>query len=127
MEKVLLVLGICVLCIVLGDFLKKYAPEYVLPMRICVSVLILCYMIADINGIYEKFETLIPLENESKYLTAVAKTSGICFVGQWGSSICRDAGEISLAEKAEAVTKITVTVMCLPFIEEIFKLATMIE
>lgn len=127
MEKVLLVLGICVLCTVLGGFLKKYAPEYVLPMRICVSVLIFCYILADINGVYEKIKTLIPLEAESKYLTAVAKISGVCFVGQWGSSICKDAGETSLAEKAETVTKITVTVMCLPFIEELFKLATMIE
>lgn len=110
---------------VINGFLKRYVPEYTLPIRICISVLILIYAVADINGVYEKIKLFLPVESE--YLSALAKTAGICFIGQWGSSMCRDAGENSLAEKSETVTKIAVTVICLPFIEELFELATMIE
>ena len=51
----------------------------------------------------------------------------VCFIGQWGSRLCVDAGENFLAEKMETAVKITVTGLSLPYIEKLFQIVTMIE
>lgn len=127
MEKIVFIVLFGIACTAAVAFLKKYSPEYVLPAILCAGITILLYILGDMLDIKERMETLFASNLEKEYLRSIGKIAGVCFIGQWGSKICADAGEHSLAEKMETAVKITVTVLSMPYIEKLFQIVTMIE
>jgi stage III sporulation protein AD len=50
------------------------------------------------------------------YLTTILKIIGIAYIAEFGSQICKDAGEGSIAAKIEFAAKVLVMVLALPII-----------
>lgn len=55
-----------------------------------------------------------------KYLSPVLKITGIAYIVQIGSELCRDSGENALASGVETAGKIAITVIALPIAKEAF-------
>ncbi len=127
MDNIIFIVLFGIACTAAIAFLKKYSPEYVLPAALCAGVMILLYVLGDVLDIKERIEVLFAASLEKEYLRSIGKITAVCFIGQWGSRLCVDAGENSLAEKMETAVKITVTGLSLPYIEKLFQIVTMIE
>ena len=50
------------------------------------------------------------------YMGTILKIVGVAYIADFGSQICRDAGEGALASKIEFAAKIIVLVMAVPII-----------
>ncbi|MBC7324927.1 MAG: stage III sporulation protein AD [Moorella sp. (in: Bacteria)] len=55
------------------------------------------------------------------YLNTVLKIIGIAYVAEFGSQVCRDAGENAIASKVELAAKVLIMVLAIPIIVAILE------
>ena len=104
--------------------LKKYAKEYSLAVNIFVGFAVIAYLISNFVPVFNEIKNFMNLAKiPGKYSSVLFKSLGICFVTQFASDSCKDAGEISLASKVETVGKFAIVSIALPLFDEITGLA----
>ncbi len=104
--------------------LKKYAKEYSLAVNIFVGFAVIAYLISNFVPVFNEIKNFMNLAKiPGKYSSVLFKSLGICFVTQFASDSCKDAGEISLASKVETVGKFAIVSVALPLFDEITGLA----
>lgn len=121
------IVAICMIGIVtafLSVMLKKHSPEYSIAAGIVAGVLIIGMIFGHITGIISQIRQLlgatkIPLE----YIQILFKALGICFLTQFASDVCKDAGETALSSKIETAGKLMILIISLPLFERITSIA----
>ena len=104
--------------------LKKYAKEYSLAVNILVGFAVIAYLVSNFVPVFNEIKNFMNLAKiPGKYFSVLFKSLGICFVTQFASDSCKDAGEISLASKVETVGKFAIVSIALPLFDEITALA----
>lgn len=104
--------------------LKKYAKEYSLAVNIFVGFAVIAYLVSNFVPVFNEIKNFMNLAKiPGKYSSVLFKSLGICFVTQFASDSCKDAGEISLASKVETVGKFAIVSIALPLFDEITGLA----
>ncbi len=63
---------------------------------------------------------------EITYFTVILKIIGTAYIVEFGSQICRDAGQNSIAMKLELAGKITIMVLAIPILVALMDLITKI-
>lgn len=122
------IVAVCLIGIIsafLSVMIKKYNPEYSLAIGIVTGVLILGVIFGHITGVIARVqqllrETNIPLE----YIEILFKSLGICFLTQFASDTCKDAGETALSSKIETAGKLMILILSLPLFEKVINIAT---
>lgn len=108
----------------LSLILKKYACEYSLVINIALSLIVIAYLISNILPIFNHIKSLINVACiPEKYISMLFKSLGICFLTQFASDSCKDAGEISLSSKIEMIGKMAVITTALPLFDELTQTA----
>ena len=91
-------------------------------MTILTSILILLAVFQQVAPFLEEIEAIAQSESfDSGYLLVLLKAVGITLVGQTTSSLCKDAGESTLAFAVELASKATILLVSLPVILKIFE------
>lgn len=104
--------------------LKKYAKEYSLVVNILVGFAVIAYLVSNFVPVFNEIKDFMNLAKiPGKYSSVLFKSLGICFVTQFASDSCKDAGEISLASKVETVGKFAIVSIALPLFDEVTGLA----
>ena len=113
----------CVICAVLfAAVVKKSNREYALLMTILTAILILLAVFQQVAPFLEEIEAIAQSESfDSSYLLVLLKAVGITLVGQTTSSLCKDAGESTLAFAVELASKAAILLVSLPVILKIFE------
>ena len=113
----------CVICAVLfAAVVKKSNREYALLMTILTASLILLAVFQQVAPFLEEIEAIAQSESfDSGYLLVLLKAVGITLVGQTTSSLCKDAGESTLAFAVELASKAAILLVSLPVILKIFE------
>ncbi len=128
MEKIYVLIPFVLFSVFVIIPIKKHSPTIALAASVCAGVMILIYVLDGMIEIKEHIGVIgsaAGMDNE--WLVSVIKITLISFIGQWGIQLCRDAGENSVADKCETAVKIIVTVICLPYIDKLFELVTVME
>ena len=102
---------------------KKEKGEYAVLMGIAAVVLIFSFVLVQVQQVADFLQTLIgrlPLDDGT--LTILFKMLGITYIGEFASSICKDAGYASLAGQIELFAKISILVLSIPCIGNILEL-----
>lgn len=122
------IVAICLIGIVsafLSVMLKKYNPEYSLVIGISAGVLILGIIFSNITGIIARVHQLLKATNlPLEYIEILFKALGICFLTQFASDTCKDAGETALSSKIETAGKLMILIVSLPLFEKVVSIAT---
>lgn len=114
---------IAVIATFLSLVLKKYNPEYSLVISIVASIFILISILMKVTPAIDLIKDLIASSNiPSKYLMILFKAIGICFLTQFSSDACKDAGESALSAKVELAGKIAIILIALPMFEEVMQI-----
>jgi stage III sporulation protein AD len=72
-------------------------------------------MMDKITGVVTVLKSLSTRVNiSSTYITIIFKIIGIAYIAEFGSQICRDAGEGVIASKIELAAKIIIMLIALP-------------
>ncbi len=121
------ILGLCVAVIiaaVLSVMLKKYNPEISMLVAVGAGVVVFALILSKISPALNQVSNLLtragmPVE----YGGILLKSLGICFLCQFSSDACKDAGQSALASKVELAGKLMIVLIALPMIEDITQTA----
>jgi stage III sporulation protein AD len=122
--SVFAIVGITVFAAFLSLRIRRFYPEYSMAVSLLTSILVLGLLISQLAPVLSRLQTLLestPLSAE--YGIIVFKALGIGLLTQLSADACKDAGENSLAEKAELVGKVFMLILALPLFEKIAELA----
>lgn len=121
------ILALCVAVIiaaVLSVMLKKYNPEISMLVAVGAGVVVFALILSKISPALNQVSNLLtragmPVE----YGGILLKSLGICFLCQFSSDACKDAGQSALASKVELAGKLMIVLIALPMIEDITQTA----
>ena len=117
--------GIALIAAILSIVLKKYNPEYSIVLSIITGIFLFAKIFTYLISIISSVKGLLNFSNvPADFILIMFKSLGICFLTQFSSDSCIDAGEAALASKIEFIGKIAVVLVAMPLIEEIIKVVT---
>lgn len=118
-------IAVAMLATTVSVMLKKYSPEYSIFISLVAGVFILFMAFAELSPSLQKINNLISTSGISlEHAKIVFKTLGICFLVQFASDACNDAGESSLASKIELAGKVLIITLALPLFEEVVNMVS---
>lgn len=108
-------LGFIVTLLIL--IIKFQKPEIAVQLSLTVAVIIFLMIVNKLGVIISLFQDLAEKAQINQlYLNTILKIIGIAYITEFGSQVCRDAGEGAVAAKIELAGKVLVMVMAIPII-----------
>lgn len=109
---------ISVLMITILKSIKK--DDFALVLTIITSIILFGVLLVKLEGITTLLENIISKAGINKeYLTLLFKVTGISYVVELATNICKDAGSSSLAAKLEMIGKISIVVLTIPILTSV--------
>ncbi len=105
-------------------FLKQRSPEYAFLVSLAASCVAVLFVLSLLNDkIADIKEGIEKLGVDTKYFTIALKAVGIGYITSFVAESCKDAGQNSLAAKAELAGKVAIFILTVPMITGILKTA----
>jgi len=96
-------------------FLRKDRAEISLVIGIVTGVLIFYYVLTQISVVVHFIMNMLDMVTvEKTYYLQLLKMLGVAYVAEFASSICRDAGQQSVAGMIELFAKISIVSLSIP-------------
>ena len=122
--NIVTVVGLTVVAAFLAVLIRRYRPEYSMAVGLITGIVILSLLVTQITPAIEEMRTLLQSASlPEEYGLILFKALGISLLAQLAADTCRDAGETSLAGKAELAGKVFLLLLALPLFEKIAQLA----
>ncbi len=114
---------VALLAALLAVVIKQYKPEYAVAITIITAVIILIGIMSMIVPIvYEIRKMMDQVAIDYDYITVLIKAVGICYITQFASDTCKDAGQISISNKIELAGKVALCISALPLYRDLLSL-----
>lgn len=111
------IIVIALISIVLIAILKQHRPEFATYTSIIAGIIILFFVISELTPIISMLQNLSEkMGVSSKFFIILLKITGIAYLTEFGSSICRDSGETAIASKVEVAGKVLIISLSIPII-----------
>lgn len=111
--------SVCIISTVICRLFDKNSHEYALYIKIAAAVMILSFMFVYISPLIESIRSIFERsEADTDYLKILFKATGICYISQFASDICKDSGENLLASQAELAGRVGLMVSAIPLFEQ---------
>lgn len=99
---------------------KQYKPEFAIPVRLVLGIVLGALLLAGLGEILTFADTLASEDAmTSEMWRLILKGMGIAFITEIVMSICRDSGEAGLATWVEMAGKTAIVLLALPLIRQI--------
>ncbi len=106
-----------IIAAILSISIKSERPEIAMMISMAAGVMLLIFAVSKIATVINVFNQLTSRTNiDLIYLNNILKIIGIAYITEFGTQICRDVGEGSLASKVELVGKIFILIEAIPII-----------
>ena len=115
-------LGICIIAAVISVILKEQKPEFALLTSLLASAIIVIFLAIDISDKLLEIRNAVSASAASFFLVAL-KALGICVVTGFVADACRQAGQISLASKAELAGRGAIFILSVPMLISLLNMA----
>lgn len=117
MEEIIKIVGIGLIALILIMVVKQYRPEFQLYISLIAGVLILYLAMDKLKNVINLLKQISEKSGvNSSFLAILLKMTGIAFLAEFAISICKDAGETSIANKVEIGSKAIIISMSIPII-----------
>lgn len=117
MEDIIKIVGIGLITLILIIIIKQYRPEFAIYISILAGIGIILLSLDKISNIINLLQQICNKSGvNSKFLEILLKMTGIAFLAEFAISICKDAGEGSIASKVELGSKAIIISMSIPII-----------
>lgn len=112
--------SICIVSTVVCRLFEKNLREYSLYIKIAAAAIILSFIFLYVSPLIESIRVIFEHSGaDTDYLTILFKATGICYISQFASDICKDGGENLLASQAELAGRIGLLVVAIPLFEQV--------
>lgn len=111
------IVSLGIVATVLISVIKNFKSEYAIYISIITGIVIFSMLIKHLVYIIDIIRDLSLRANvEIAYFSILLKIIGIAYLVEFGSQICKDAGENSIALKVELAGKVTIMVLAMPIL-----------
>ena len=115
--EILQIVGLALVVCILAIILRVQKPPMATLLSMTAGIIIFLAMMPQIAAVFNVLRDLAGQANVSMvYMGTILKIVGIAYISDFGSQICRDAGEGALASKIEFAAKVIVLIMAVPII-----------
>ncbi len=102
--------------------LKQYKPEYAMIAMIAAGIFILLFVINKLSSVIVLLEELTDKIGINKeFFVILLKITGIAYIVEFASNICKDAGESAIASKVELAGKIVIVTLSIPIFSTLIR------
>ncbi len=120
--EIMQIVGIGIVAAILAVTIRQDKPEIAIALSIATGIIIFLMVIGKIGSVIDVFKELSNRANLSTvYLATILKIIAIAYIADFGSQICRDAGEGALAVKIEFAAKILVLILAVPIVAAVLQ------
>ena len=119
-----IIAGVTVIAAIIAVLIKQYNPEYAMVVSLSAGIILLGYCLINAVPVINDLHNILSKTGAaSQYTVALLKAIGICYITQMAAEACIDAGENSLASKAEIGGRIALLIIAMPLISDIAQMA----
>ena len=111
------IIGIALIAVFITLLLKQYKPEFVVHISIIAGVLIFLMLVPKLSAIIELLNNFSDkLGVNSQFFSILLKVTGIAYISEFATNMCRDSGETAIATKVELSAKVIIIAMSIPIL-----------
>lgn len=115
--EIIQVVGIAFVATFIVMILKQYRPEFSIYISIIAGILIFVLVVVKLSSVIELVKTLTnKLGTNTQYFSLLIKITGIAYLSEFATNICRDSGESAIASKVELAGRIIIIAMSVPIL-----------
>lgn len=116
------VIGIAFIAVFIILLLKQYKPEYAIQVSIVAGILILFFAVSKVTVVIDLLKSLSSkIDVNMSYFSILLKITGIAYLSEFASNICKDAGETAIASKVELAGRILIISLSIPIISTLLE------
>ncbi len=124
MNEIWKILAICLVGAALSTILKPKSGEYALGVAIATGIIALTFVLKAVSQpINEIAEKLSEYGIETEYFKIALKAVGLAYITDFIADASRDAGQTSIATKAELVGKSAIFLLTVPLLISVLETA----
>ncbi len=110
------ILGICIIAAAVSVMLKRYSMEYSLLISLIAGAVVLVMLIHFISDKFREIENVALKYSAAPFFLVALKALGICLLTGFIADVCREAGQLSLASKAEFAGRCAIFILSVPML-----------
>jgi stage III sporulation protein AD len=115
--ELLPIVGIGIVITILVMLLREERPELALLLSLTAGIMIFLLLMDRIATVFNLLQQLaFRADLDLLYLNTVLRIVAIAYIAQFGSQICRDAGESAIGGKIELAGKIMIMFLAVPLL-----------
>lgn len=120
MIKIVLIGLVAVVAILL---LKSGKPEFSMAISLAACVLMLLYASGTLITVIKELQTMFQyVALPEGYLKILLKILGISYLAEFGSALCKDAGQTAISGQIELVGKLAILAISMPVMTSLFEI-----
>lgn len=117
MMEIVQVIAIAFISTFMIMILKQYRPEFSIYISIVAGILIFIVVIAKLTSAIELIKSLSnKLGTNMQYFSLLIKITGIAYLSEFATNICKDSGETAIASKVELAGRVIIIAMSVPIL-----------
>ena len=111
------IVGIALIAVFIILLLKQYKPEFVVHISIIAGVLIFSMIVPKLSAVIELLNNFSDkLGVNSQFFSILLKITGIAYMSEFATNMCKDSGESAIASKVELGAKVIIIAMSIPIL-----------
>ena len=121
--EIIKIIGVGLISLIIIIILKQYKPDFAIYISILAGAIILLLVMDKLSGIASLLSSIQNKANiNNQFLVILLKITGIAFLTEYASSICKDAGESAIATKIDLGGKVLIIAISIPIIQALLEL-----
>ena len=105
--------------------LKQYKSEYAIYASVIAGVTLLFFAMNKVGSIINLLENLVDTVGINKeFFRILLKITGIAYLVEFASNMCKDAGESAISSKIELAGKLLIVTLSIPIISTLVETIT---
>lgn len=114
---------VALITVVASVILKQLKPEMTIFISIAGGIVIVLMLVNAVSSVFGGFKSLMTTTGvDSSLFKSVLKVVGIGYITEFGASVCKDAGVVSIADKVMFAGKICILLLCMPIINNLIEI-----
>ncbi len=113
--EIVKIIGVGIVGAMAALIVKEYKPSLAIPVSIITAVILFLMVLSQIGYVFGVINQIAAKLNiNTEYILTIIRIIGVAYLSQFGSEVCRDAGQNAVAAKVELAGKVLIVVMSLP-------------
>lgn len=105
--------------------LKQYKSEYAIYASVIAGATLLLFAVSKVGTIISLLESLVDTVGINKeFFKILLKITGIAYLVEFASNMCKDAGESAISSKIELAGKLLIVTLSIPIISTLVETIT---